>query len=182
VSAGRRFAPAQRSCGGPHGVPSGARRTRALREPGERAGESPLLHGLAISSSTARAAPSPQRERRTAPPSTTARQVPTCARRFVAPSPLRRRARTGLRRARLRARARESFVAEVGMRLHGGGVSGWSTPRPRRRDHRGRARRRGAGTRVSHPVWGRTPRLASHAARDMPGRFFGSRASHRFGS
>ncbi len=37
-------------------------------------------------------------------------------------------------------------------------------------------------TRERSPVWVRTTLHASHAARGMPGRFFGSRASHRFGS
>lgn len=145
-SADRRFAPARPSRGGPHGVPPGARETRTLREPGERAGESPLLHGLAVSSSTARVAPSPQRERRTAPPSTTAREVPTCAQRSSAgPSPPLGRTQRAVGRSGARARARGRFDVQVRVGVHGGGVSGWSTPRPRRRDLRSRARRRGAG-------------------------------------
>jgi len=166
-SADRRFAPTRPSRGGPHGVPSDARVTRTLREPGERAGESPLLHGLTLSSSTARAAPSPQRERRTAPPSTSARQVPTCARRSVVPSLRCLDRALDPRAASLRARARGAFVAEEELRLHGGGVSGWSTPRPRRRGRatpRTKARSRRPGRVVRCGSGRRSARRTRHGA------------------
>lgn len=182
-SADRRFAPAQPSCGGPHGVPSRARVTRTLREPGERVRESPLLHGFANSSSTARAAPSPQRERRTAPPPTSARRVPTRARRSASQDPRHPRRAAQRPTATARARARAAFAAVVRLRLHGGGVSGSGhTPAAPTGWTGGAHAGAEPSTRKSGPLWDRTALHASHAARGMPGRFFGSRASHRFGS